>query len=88
MPKTTKKFVHVAHEEFIQPQEYSENEFPEEFNTSQESSSEEEVVLKFKSILHCYSLRQYLRAFSKQFKGLILCFNGLSYKEKLQQATK
>ena len=52
MPTATKKSVCVAQEEFIQPQEYSENEFPVEFNTSQEdldvtyeSRSDPEVVL-------------------------------------------
>ena len=46
MPKGTKKSVHVAREEFNQPQDYSKNEFPEEFNTSQVSNSDGEVVLR------------------------------------------
>ena len=46
MPKATTKSVHVAQEEFNQPQDYSENESPEEFNTSQVSNSDDEVVLK------------------------------------------
>ena len=46
MPKATKKSVHVAQEEFNQPHDYSKNEFLEEFNTSQGSNSEDEVVLR------------------------------------------
>ena len=45
MPKATKKSVHMAQEEFNQPQDNSENESPEEFNTSQVSNSDDEVVL-------------------------------------------
>ena len=45
MPKATQKSVHVAQEEFSQPQDYSKNESPEEFNTSQVSNSDDEVVL-------------------------------------------
>ena len=50
MPKATKKSVHVAQEELNQPQDYSENEFPEEFNTSQVSNSDDEVVLQITTI--------------------------------------
>ena len=40
------KSVHMAQEEFNQPQDYSENESPEEFNTSQVSNSDDEETLQ------------------------------------------